>query len=271
MPQREPMAEKPIDSGLVATSTDAFLDGRLMLRQPLKGHRIGTDALLLAAVTPPIGRVCDLGSGVGLVGLALGLAGATGVVLVEREAVFAACARINAEKAGLGAHVNVAEVDVFDRRAILADPRLADQSFDAVATNPPYDQALRGRRTPNALKLAAHAMAGGNLTNWLACAVRLLKDGGVLTLIHRADKLADVLAALPRRAGSVAIRPVLPRDGEGATRILVSAIAGSRAPLSILPPLILHDAVGQFTPEARQIHEGRAALARAPGPMISLR
>jgi tRNA1(Val) A37 N6-methylase TrmN6 len=241
-------------------SDDWFLDGRLLLRQPVKGHRIGTDALLLAAATPAKGRICDLGSGVGAVGLALAGAGASEVMLVERHPVFAACALHNAEFGGFQETVQVAEVDLFDRKALLGDGRLADQTFDAVATNPPFDQSLLGRRTPNALKRAAHAMNGGGLVEWLAVATRLLKHGGVLTLIHRADKLTDVLAALPKRVGGITIKPVQPGDGSPATRILVSGMAGSRAPLRLLPPLVLHGSDGAFTDEARLIHEGRASL-----------
>jgi tRNA1(Val) A37 N6-methylase TrmN6 len=184
-------------------SDDWFLDGRLLLRQPRKGHRIGTDALLLAAITPAAGRICDLGSGVGAIGLALALQGADEAVMVERDPIFAACARHNLAQAGVSGRARLVEADLFDRKAFLREPALADQSFDAVATNPPFDQALRGRKTPSALKHAAHAMQGGGLEDWLKAAVRLLKDGGALTLIHRADRLSDVLDALPRRGGGI--------------------------------------------------------------------
>ncbi len=245
-------------------SDDRFLDGRLLLRQPLKGHRIGTDALLLAAACPGDGRACDLGSGVGAVGLALAIRGAQDTVLVERDPVFAACVRSNVTNGGFADRVTVCEADIFDRKAFLRAPLLADQRFDAVATNPPFDQALRGRRSPTALKQTAHAMQGGDLADWLAVAVRLLKDGGSLTLIHRADRLADVLAALPNRAGGVCIRPVQPQADQSATRILVQATAGSRAMLRLLPPLVLHGPDGAFTPEADAIHKGQAAISMRP-------
>jgi tRNA1(Val) A37 N6-methylase TrmN6 len=254
------MAERD-ETGTEPFTEDRFLDGRLLLRQPRLGHRIGTDALLLAAASPADGRVCDLGAGVGAVGLALGLRGAAAVVLVERDPTFAAMARLNVEAGGFGGRAALAEVDLFDRERVLAEPLLADGSFDAVATNPPYDQSLAGRRSPAALKRAAHAMDGGGLDDWLKAAARLLKEGGALTLIHRADKLGPVLAAMPARLGGVAVRPVLPRAEAAATRILVAATAGSRAPLAILPPFVLHGADGGFTAEARAVHEGRAVIA----------
>jgi tRNA1(Val) A37 N6-methylase TrmN6 len=249
-------------------SDDWFLDGRLLLRQPLKGHRIGTDALLLAAATPAAGRVCDLGSGVGAVGLALALRGASRTVLVERDPVFSDHALINCERAGLSQRVILAKADVFDRKTFLQVPDLADQSFDAVSTNPPYDQALKGRRSPSVLKRAAHAMQGGDLGDWLKTAMRLLRDGGTLTLIHRADRLKDVLNAMPVRAGGVVVRPVLPQGDKAATRILVRATAGSRAALTLLAPFVLHGSDGGFTTDAALVHKGRAALTMRPGPDV---
>jgi tRNA1(Val) A37 N6-methylase TrmN6 len=248
---------------------DMYLDGRLLLRQPRTGHRIGTDALLLAAATPALGRICDLGSGVGAVGLALAMRGTAQAVLIERDPVFADCARHNVERARFANRIRLVEADIFDRQAFVLDPALADQSFDVVATNPPYDQGLRGRRTPSHLKHTAHAMQGGDLADWLRTAVRLLRDGGVLTLIHRADRLNDVLAAMPKRAGGIIILPVQAQAPQSAVRILVRATAGSRASLTLLPPFVMHKHDGTFTPQAEQIHKGQATLSMRPGPALA--
>jgi tRNA1(Val) A37 N6-methylase TrmN6 len=257
----------------MAFTDDLFLGGRLSLRQPLAGHRVGTDALLVAAITPAKGRVCDLGAGVGLIGFALMLAGAEEAVLVERDPVFAACAEANlktfGEMAGYGP-ARLAQIDLFDRKAVLGSGLLADQSFDAVVTNPPYDQSLKGRRTPRPLRLAAHAMAGGTLEGWLRMAARLLKHGGTFAMIHRADRIADVLAVLPARLGGVVLRFVQPRSDQAATRVLLTAVAGSRAALMVLPPLVLHEDAGGFTPQALALHEGRARLRMQPGPLIQV-
>ena len=254
-------------------STDQFLDGRLHLRQPIKGHRIGTDALLLASATQTKGRACDLGSGVGAIGLALVLRGCEDVVLVEKNPVFADCAQANIDQfahktTSNSARAQIVRADVFDRKTFLQCPLLANHSFDAVATNPPYDQALKGRHSPSELKLVAHDMQGGTLDDWLKVAVRLLKDGGVLTLIHRADRLQDVLAAMPKRAGGIAVLPVQPQSEQAATRIVVRAVAGSKAGLHLLPPLVLHRADGTFTDDGELIHKGRATLTMRPGPVI---
>jgi tRNA1(Val) A37 N6-methylase TrmN6 len=255
----------------MAFSEDLFLGGRLLLRQPLSGHRVGTDALLAAAITPPKGRVCDLGAGVGLIGLALVLAGAEEAVLVERDPVFAVCAAENLKgfkSQSKGGSARLEQIDIFDRKAMLTRPALADQSFDAVVTNPPYDQSLKGRRSPRPLRQAAHAMAGGSLEEWLQAATRLLRHGGTFAMIHRADRIADVLAAMPARLGGRVLRFVQPRVDQAATRLLISAVAGSRAALTVLPPLILHDSAGKFMPEVQALHEGRARLRMQPGPMF---
>jgi tRNA1(Val) A37 N6-methylase TrmN6 len=253
------LRDRCVDATGFTTTDDLFLGGRLLLTQPARGHRLGTDALLLAAAAPAAGRVADVGAGAGLVGLALARRGAREAVLIERDPVFAVCAERNATRAALPG-TTVARVDIFRRRDVLRMPALADQSFDGVATNPPYDQSIRSRRTPSPLKLAAHAMEGGTLADWMAACVRLLKDRGVLTLIHRAERLGDVLAALPRRAGAVAVRPVQPTATEPATRILVQAVAGSRAPLRLLPAFVLHGMDGAFTPEAAAVHLGEATI-----------
>ena len=78
-------------------------------------------------------------------------------------------------------------------------------------------------------------------------------SGGGLTLIHRADRLAEILGALEGRFGALAVRPLYPREGMPATRILVSGRRDSRAPLAILPGLVLHRPEGGFTARAEAI------------------
>lgn len=242
------------------TTDDRLLDGRLRLVQPARGHRVGTDALLLAAFAPAGEAVADIGAGVGAVGLALAVTGrAAQVRLVERDPLSADLARQNIALNGMAGRVAVVQADVFAPFRVLLEAGLPAGSQDVVVTNPPY--AAPGRLSPDARRRAAHAIDGGDLAGWLRACARLLAEGGRLALVHRADALRAVLAAVPRGLGEVRLRLVHPKAGEHAVRLLLSARKGSRAPLAVLPPLVLHRPDGAFTPEAERVHRVGTGLS----------
>jgi tRNA1(Val) A37 N6-methylase TrmN6 len=81
-----------------------------------------------------------------------------------------------------------------------------------------------------------------------------------LTLIWRADGLADLLAALASRFGAIAILPVYPKPGATAIRVLLSAAKSSNAPLSLLPGLVLADSDNKPGAQAEAILRDGAAL-----------
>jgi tRNA1(Val) A37 N6-methylase TrmN6 len=87
-----------------------------------------------------------------------------------------------------------------------------------------------------------------------------LRSGAVLTLIWRADGLGDVLTTLGRGFGAIAILPLHPRPGAAAIRVLVRAVKASKAPLAVLPGLILAGADGKPTAQAEAIMRDGAAL-----------
>jgi tRNA1(Val) A37 N6-methylase TrmN6 len=243
---------------------DGFLGGRLQLRQPKAGHRAGHDAMLLAASISarPGDRVVEFGAGVGAAGLALAtrVAGLQ-LLLVEIDPVLADLARHNAASNQLQADICVLDVEA-DAAAFAAAGLMPD-SVDAVLTNPPFNDASRHRASPDAARQLAHVAQSTTLEAWVHAARRILKSGGVLTLIWRADALGEVLAALGRGFGSVAILPVHGKATEPAIRVLVRAIKGGRAPLAIYPGLMLNDPPGGQRPEAQAILTGRAVLPLA--------
>ncbi len=247
----------------VEAPADRLLDGRLTLAQPATGHRAGTDAILLAASAPEgfAGHAVDLGSGVGTVGLAVAaMEPHARVTLVEIDPAMAALARRNVAANGRDGRVDVVEADILSRPAARRAAGLAAGSATLVLTNPPFDTAGRVRASPDAARRTAHVMGEGDLDRWIRCALDLLAPRGTLLCIHRAAALPALLAALDRRFGAVAARPVLPREGAAATRVLVKAVKGSRAPFSLLAPLALHGPDGAFTPTAEAIHRGAARL-----------
>jgi tRNA1(Val) A37 N6-methylase TrmN6 len=247
---------------------DLFLGGRLRLYQPKRGHRAGHDAILLAAATAARtgDRVADFGAGVGAAGLAVArrIAGID-LVLVEIDEALAALARVNASSNQLDARVIVQ--DVTSKAAVLAAEGLGPDSVDVVLMNPPFHDAARHRASPDAGRQVAHMATPEMLPEWVHAARRVLKSGGVLTLIWRADGLADVIAALDRGFGSLEIQPVHPAVGLGAIRILVKAIKGGRAPLVMHQGLVLRDEKGTNA-EVQAILEGKEVLplAKPSGP-----
>jgi tRNA1(Val) A37 N6-methylase TrmN6 len=226
---------------------DSLLDGRVQVAQPADGYRVAVDAVLLAAAVDAGegASVLDLGCGVGSVGLCLAWRRPDlRITGLDREPVFAACARSNAERNGFAKRLQILEADV---RAPLP------QKFDQVAMNPPYLKGGTATVSAHPLKAAATAESEAKLADWIAAARDALKPGGILTLIHRADRLDDVLSGVTRSFGGVVILPIHPKRERAAKRIILRAQLGSGEPLAILPPLVLHEENGAFTGAADSI------------------
>lgn len=238
---------------------DRLLNGRVRLRQPARGYRAGMDAALLAAA-------CDAGDGETVLEAGCGpgaalLAAATrrpGVRFtgVEREAEALSLAQANVALNGLETRVAAIAGDVGRRFQVLG---LAP--FDAVMANPPFFDDPATLRAPAPEKAAAW-MADEGLMAWIEFLTKAVRQGGSITVIHRADRLADLLGLLGAKAGSFQVRPIHPFADQPAKRVLVRAIKTGKAPLRLLPPLVLHDREGgKHRLEVEAILRGEADLA----------
>ena len=214
---------------------DAFLGGRLRLKQPKFGYRAGIDPVLLASAVParPSETVLELGIGAAAASLCLA-ARVEGLRLtgLEVQPDYAALARENAAANGIA--LNVVEGDVSDLPA-----EVRAQSFDHVIMNPPY--FLREHGTP-AVDTGREAAMGEQveLAIWLEAGARRLKPGGRLTVIQRADRLPDILAGCSG-LGSFEVRPIAARTGRSAHLVIVTAQKSGRAKFQLRAPLILHE------------------------------
>jgi tRNA1(Val) A37 N6-methylase TrmN6 len=243
---------------------DAFLGGRLRLRQPKSGHRAGHDAMLLAAATSARSgdRVVDFGAGIGAAGLAVArrVAGIE-LVLVEIDEALAELARGNAASNAIPADVIV--LDVTSAADAFAASGLPPDSVDAVLMNPPFNDPVRHRASPDKARETAHVATAATLETWIHAARRILKSGGVLTLIWRADGLAEVLAALDRGFGNLAILPVHGDAKKPAIRVLVRAVKGGKAPTQMHAALVLNNESTMPNKQVQDILAGKGVLPLA--------
>jgi tRNA1(Val) A37 N6-methylase TrmN6 len=241
-------------------SEDAVLGGRLRLRQPKRGHRVGHDAILLAAATG--GRTgelaIDFGAGVGAAGLALAsrVEGLT-VTLIEINPALCSLAADNARLNRLDDRVRVLQADAGNAEA------LPQASADRVLMNPPFNDPARQNVSPDPRRRLAHVGEPGLLPRWVAAAARLLKSHGVLTMIWRADGLSEVLEALANGFGAVEVLPVVPRQGSLPIRALVRAVKGGTTERLDYQPLVLNDDQGRPTIAAEAILRGGGTLSLA--------
>jgi tRNA1(Val) A37 N6-methylase TrmN6 len=240
---------------------DAVLGGRLHLRQLARGHRVGHDAILLAASVPARAgeEVVDLGAGVGGAGLALATRVArVRLTLVELDPQLAALAAENATLNRLAARVVTLDATA-PARAFTGAGLRAD-SVARVMMNPPFNDPARQRASPDRRRSLAHVAPRTALAAWTRTAARLLRPRGTLSLIWRADGLGDVLTALTPVFGAIAVLPIHPKPAEAAIRVLVQAAKASRGPLALLPGLVLNDQAGRATPAADAILRDGEAL-----------
>lgn len=232
---------------------DALLGGRVRLLQPNRGYRVAIDAVLLAAAVDaaPGERILDLGAGVGAVGLCLAarLPGCS-VVGIELQPALAELAERNANLNGMADRVQTVVHD-------LAKPLPADLGrFDHVVTNPPYLAAAVADPSPDPSKALATVESSADLARWLAVATAAAEPAGTLLIIHRSDRLDEILGHLGRLGwGDVTVKRLPP-----AARILVRARRADRPTRRDAPALTLHRPGGGYTDEAE-------AILRHAGPL----
>jgi tRNA1(Val) A37 N6-methylase TrmN6 len=251
---------------VLETSEDAALGGRLLLRQPRKGHRFGHDAILLAAACSarPGEHLVDLGAGVGTAGLAVARrVNDLTVTLVETDPALVALARDNASRNDLAGRISAVCLDVGARAAAFAAAGLPPDMADHVIMNPPFNG--RQNPSPHGGRRLAHSAEGDTLASWLKAASRLLHASGVVTLIWRGDGLESVLTGVSESFGAIVVLPIHSKPDMPAIRVLVRGVRSSRAPLSLLPGLFLADRAGKETPEADAVLRAGDALPLSAG------
>ena len=229
-----------------------------------KGSGYGVDAVLLAAFAAgdtgakglPRGskrplRIADLGTGCGVAAFILhhklGGARMTGYDINENAV----------DRARRACLMNGLSEDI---SFICADIKYieAEGNLDAVITNPPYFRRTPdepGAADPDERYVARHETTA-DISDFASVSANLLKNGGHLFMVHRPDRLADIITEM-RFSG---IEPkemqlVVPRDGKATNIVLVHGVKGAGSELRMLPQIAVHTADGGYTDEILRYYE----------------
>lgn len=226
---------------------DAFLGGKLQLLQPQTGYRAGLDAVLLAATVPAEAgdRVLDLGCGVGAAALCLG-ARVPGLSLtgIEMQPDYAELARRN----GAGTF-EVITADLTDLPL-----EIRQRQFDHVLANPPYFDRGASRAAHDAGREVAHGETAP-LTDWIKVAAKRLAPKGLAHIIHRAERLPEILITMTGRLGSIEVLPLSARVGRAPDRVIVRGRKNGRGAFKLYAPLVLHEG-------AQHVRDGNSYVPR---------
>ncbi|MCC4242321.1 tRNA1(Val) (adenine(37)-N6)-methyltransferase [Thalassospira povalilytica] len=229
-------------------SHDYLLGGAVTLKQPVDGYRAAVDAVLLAASVSINSRrdekILDVGAAVGSAGLCVAKrledAKVTGVEL--QDDLYALFCR-NVVENELAGRVNPVHGDIND-----ASLPLVAESFDQVISNPPYYAG--GTRPANESRATAHQEGSADLKDWIGFCLKMVRQKGRITLVHRADHLDRIIGLLHGRAGDMTVYPIWSKaDSDAPLRVIVSARKGVASPLCMRRGIVLHDAAGAYLRE----------------------
>ncbi len=232
----------------VDLTEDDFLGGKVKVFQPAKGYRAGIDAVLLAATVEAKSgdNILDLGCGVGTAGLCLmGRLADVRVTGLELQSVLYEIAQKNREANNFEDRWSLVQAD------LLHLPKdLSLGSFDQVICNPPFMPKGSSHASPDPIKLLANHEGDACLRDWMLAALKLVKPKGAVTIVHRADRLDEILSIFrEKKAGAVEVYPLWPYAGQPAKRVVVRARRGISKPMLITAGQILHERDGSYTPE----------------------
>lgn len=219
--------------------------------------KLGTDSVLLADFvnTNTHRRCIDLGCGSGILSLLLLYRTETlSVTGIEIDPEAALIAEKNLAANGLSSRANIVTGDIRRCREYFASGE-----FDLIVSNPPYFAVNSGKVSPNEKKAAARGEDCCTLSELCGAAAYLCRTGGTFCLVHRAERLTDLLCTL-RENGlePKKLRTVSHNAEKAPSLVLVEAKRGAAAGLKILPPLFIRNADGTETDEILKIYHREA-------------
>jgi Predicted O-methyltransferase len=233
---------------------DDLLVGGLKIVQDKRAFCFGIDAVLLAdfAREYPSDHTLDLCSGNGIIPLLLcAKTKTTHFSCVEIQQTAHDLAQKSVTLNALSERISLYHMDLKKAPEVFAP-----HSFSLITCNPPYTEMGRGLVNPKSEKAVARHELYCSLSDILSVSSKLLKPGGIFTMVHRPQRLTDII----EKMREVNIEPKTIRFAyknaiSPANLVLVSGMAGGGKELTVLPPLILYDENGHLTQDAKHLYD----------------
>jgi tRNA1Val (adenine37-N6)-methyltransferase len=230
---------------------DAFFHGRILVGQKKRGYRFAVDAPLLAASieTRADDELCELGTGCGIVSLLLSVKPFRHLTALEVQESLADLAERNVKRNNLQGRITVLRADFREFRP--------PQRFDVVFSNPPYIKKRQGFLSLSEEKSVAKHEIKCDILEVMQAAAELLKKDGRAYFVFPEKRRRDFESAATAQGLAVAaLRFVHPRRGKEAN-LFLARCGFEAAGTEIGTPLVLLEADGEYTDEARRIFAGQ--------------
>lgn len=226
----------------------------LKIIQKNKGFCFGIDAVLLSDYAKEIrnnSKVLDLGTGTGILSILLtGKTNLSKIYGIELQKDIADMAKRSVVLNELQNKIEILNIDIND-----LENKFEINSFDAIVTNPPYKNENTGKINDNEYKYISRHETTANLSDFIKISFRMLKDKGSLYMVHRPERLADIIYEL--RANKLEpknIRFVYSNINKEPKLVLIKAVKNANSFLKVDKPLFVYDEKGNYTEEILKIY-----------------
>ncbi len=231
---------------MLSTTKDQILDGSITILQPEKGYRVAIDPILLSAAIniKKDARILDMGCGVGTISLILANRDSSlDITGIDIQSSLIDLAKQNIKLNNLD-NVRFTNLDIQNAE---------ENNYDIIISNPPYVDKSSYSASDIQSKNIANSEDITDLNTWIKSAYKSLKNAGEFYMIHRADRLDDIIKAMHNKFGNIIICPLFPKPNKSANRIIIYARKNKKDPLKILKGIILHEDNGNYTNQVKDI------------------
>lgn len=214
----------------------------------------GIDSVLISnfcAKNKSASNAVDIGSGSGIISILI--ASKTRIKHIygiEIQNEVAEMSKRSIELNHLEDKIEILNIDLKD-----ATKYINPNSIDCVVTNPPYMKNGTGAKNENKQKIIARHEVETTLSEILNISYKLLKDRGEFFMIHRVDRLVDILSEMrAQRLEPKEIQFINPYVNKSPNLVMLRAVKNGGRELKVLDPLVVYNNNGEYTDEILKIY-----------------